>query len=122
VLDQLLHREPWFTEAQPFWQARDAGSLTAYLPASVLTDIFHISRRQVGNDEARRAVARCLDEFGIVAVYRALLDSALALPGSDFEDNLQIACAQWLRWTSSSRATFKISVTRPYPPSSLPAS
>jgi hypothetical protein len=48
VLDQLLRREPWFTEAQPFWQARDAGQVIAYLPSSVLTDIFHISRRQVG--------------------------------------------------------------------------
>jgi predicted nucleic acid-binding protein len=94
VLDQVLRREPWFTEAQPFWQARDAGLLTAYLPASALTDIFYISRRQAGNDDAKRAVARCLDEFGFVAVYRALLDSAMALPGSDFEDNLQIACAQ----------------------------
>ena len=94
VLDQVLRREPWFTEVQPFWQARDAGLVTAYVPASVLTDIFYISRRQIGNVEARRAVARYLDEFGIVAVYRALLDSAMALPGADFEDNLQIVCAQ----------------------------
>lgn len=94
MLDQLLRHEPRFTEAQAFWQARDAGLLTAYLPASALTDIFYISRRQVGSDDAKRVVALCLDEFGIIAVYRALLDSAMELPGPDFEDNLQIACTQ----------------------------
>jgi predicted nucleic acid-binding protein len=30
VLDQLLQRAPWFSAAQPFWQARDAGRLVTY--------------------------------------------------------------------------------------------
>lgn len=94
VLDQLLRREPWYTQAQTFWQARDAGQLVAYLPASVLTDIFYISRRQVGKDQAFQAISRCLREFGLLATYRAVLDAALALPGPDFEDNVQIASAQ----------------------------
>lgn len=94
VLDQLLRRNPWYTQAQTFWQARDAGQLVAYLPASVLTDIFYISRRQVGKDQALQAVARCLREFGLLATYRAVLQAALALPGPDFEDNVQIASAQ----------------------------
>ena len=34
VLDQLLQREPWYTNAQPFWQARDtAGFSHAPMPA-----------------------------------------------------------------------------------------
>lgn len=94
ILDQLLRREPWYTQAQPFWQARDAGQLVAYLPASVLTDIFYISRRQVGKDQAFQAVSRCLREFGLLATYRAVLQAALALTGPDFEDNVQIASAQ----------------------------
>lgn len=94
VLDQLLRREPWYTDAQAFWQARDARQIVTYLPASVLTDIFYISRRQVGITEAHTAVGRCLSQFGIIAVNRALLTAAAAMPGSDFEDNVQIACAQ----------------------------
>lgn len=95
VLDQLLQRDPWYTNAQPFWRARDAGQVVAYVPASALTDIYYIGRRQVGNDLARQAVARCLREFGLLAVYRAMLEAALAMPGKDFEDNVQIACAQF---------------------------
>lgn len=94
VLDQLLQREPWYTQAQPFWQARDARQLVAYLPASVLTDIYYIARRQIGNDPARQAVVRCLREFGLLAVYRRVLEAAMALPGTDVEDNVQIVCAQ----------------------------
>ena len=94
VLDQLLRREPWFTEAQAFWQARDARRVLTYLPASVVTDVFYISRKQIGNDQARHAVMRCMREFGLLAVYRAVLEDALALAGSDFEDDVQIACAR----------------------------
>lgn len=94
VLDQLLQREPWYSEAQPFWHARDAGLIVAYLPVSVLTDIYYISRKQVGNAQAKAAVARCLGEFGLIAIYRETAEAALALPGNDFEDNVQIVCAQ----------------------------
>lgn len=94
VLDQLLQREPWYTDAQPFWQARDARQIVTFLPASVLTDIFYISRRQVGTAQARLAVERCLSQFGLITVNRARLVAAAAMPGGDFEDNVQIACAQ----------------------------
>jgi len=34
VLDQLVQRIPWYTAAQPFWQARDAaGFRHALIPA-----------------------------------------------------------------------------------------
>jgi predicted nucleic acid-binding protein len=94
ALDPLLRREPWYSEAQPFWRARDDGQLVAYLPASVLTDIFYIGRRQIGAEQARQVVVRCLREFGLLAVYRTVMEEALALSGADFADYVQIACAQ----------------------------
>ncbi|HEX6797023.1 MAG TPA: PIN domain-containing protein [Ktedonobacterales bacterium] len=59
-----------------------------------LTDIFYISRRQVGIAQAHAAVQRCLAQFGIIAVNRPLLTIVAALLGRDSEDNVQIACAQ----------------------------
>ena len=76
------------------WDARDAGWLFMYLAASTLTDIFYICRRQVGVDRARLAVDACLQGFAIVGVDHGTLTSALALTGTEFEDNVQIACAQ----------------------------
>ncbi len=93
VLDLLLAREPWLSQAQPMWEARDAERLVAYLPASALTDIFYICRKQVGLERARQAVAACIQGFTLIAVDHAIVSAALALPGDDFEDNVQIACA-----------------------------
>ena len=40
VLDVLLKREPWVSEASAIWQANDDGRLVGHLMASALTDIF----------------------------------------------------------------------------------
>lgn len=58
ALDWLLDRTPWADEALPIWQARDSGRLMTYIPASVLTDIFYIARRQVGTVAALAGVDR----------------------------------------------------------------
>lgn len=93
VLDWLLDRKPWADEAMPLWQARDTGQLIAYIPASALTDIFYIARRQVGNVAALAGVDRSL-ALEVVPVDKATLLRARALPGSDFEDNVGMACAE----------------------------
>jgi hypothetical protein len=56
--------------------------------------IFYIVRKQTDLGRAERAVDDCLASLTIVSVDRPELESARALPGSDFEDNLQIACAE----------------------------
>lgn len=93
VLDVLLKRSPWDVDAAACWQASDAGKITGCLVASTLTDIFYIARKQKGLADARKAVRVCLDAFAICVVDRQALELAVGLAGSDFEDNLQIACA-----------------------------
>lgn len=93
ILDVLLKREPWVAEASALWKAHDEGRITGYIVASSVTNIFYIARRLAGLNSAREAVRICLDAFEICAVDRQALEQAQALPGSDFEDNLQIACA-----------------------------
>lgn len=93
VLDWLLDRAPWADEALPLWQARDMGRLITYIPASVLTDIFYIARRQVGTVAALASIDRSL-ALEVVAVDKEILLRARALPGGDFEDNVGMACAE----------------------------
>ena len=93
VLDVLLARELWATQAKPIFDACDAGRVTLYLSAAVLTDIFYICRKQVGIDRAKAGVGECLRRYVILPVDAPLLDAALAMPGPDFEDNVQIAIA-----------------------------
>jgi predicted nucleic acid-binding protein len=93
VLDVLLKRQPWVAEAQALWTVCDDGRAVGCLTASTLTDIFYIARRQSDISRAWEAVQLCLEAFEICPVDRAILEQALALKGSDFEDNVQMACA-----------------------------
>lgn len=93
VLDVLLARELWVAEAQALWQANDEGRLQGYIPASTLTDLFYIVRRATDLPRARAAVVVCLDAFAICSIGRRTLEEALTLPGTDFEDNVTLACA-----------------------------
>ena len=94
VLDVLLSREPWLEDGRTLWQAADEGWLTVFVTATTLTDIFYVARRLADIPRARQAVQVCLDAFEIVAVDRNALERAQQLSGSDFEDNVQIACAE----------------------------
>jgi predicted nucleic acid-binding protein len=93
VLDVLLKRAPWEAEAAACWQAIDDGKILGCITASTLTDIFYLARKHSGQVGAFNAMRVCLDAFAICQVDRRALEEALGMPGSDFEDNLQIACA-----------------------------
>jgi len=93
VLDWLFERKPWSDEARPLWDARAAGQLVMYMPASALTDIFYIGRRLTSIPEAFAAIDRVFAAFNFIHVDIQMLRQARALPGNDFEDNVQIACA-----------------------------
>ena len=93
VLDLLLQRDPWRAQAEALAQAGAEGRIQPHVSASSITDIFYISRRLVGAEQARRVVRACLDSLQVVGVTRELLDAAERRPGLDLEDNLQIECA-----------------------------
>lgn len=93
LLDVLLSREPWYRDRYTLWQYHDQAKIRGYVTATTLTDIFYIARRYSGPEGALKAVESCLVAFPIIAVGRDELEEALQLPGKDFEDNLQIACA-----------------------------
>ncbi len=75
------------------WRANDERRIVAHLTASSLTDIFYISERHTNVTLARQAVRTCLKSLRICTVDYSALKYADDLPGPDFEDNLQIACA-----------------------------
>ncbi|HDQ73919.1 MAG TPA: PIN domain-containing protein [Chloroflexi bacterium] len=93
VLDVLLNREPWVGHSSAAWQANDHGHIIGYITACALTDIFYIAHRLNTLEKARAAVRICLEAFEVCTVDLAALKLAEILPGSDFEDNLQVACA-----------------------------
>jgi predicted nucleic acid-binding protein len=93
VLDLLLNRTPWAADAARIWDAHRQRQIDAILAAFSLPTIFYIARRQTDLPTAGQAVDACLATLTIQPVDRGTLAQARLLPGSDFEDNLQIASA-----------------------------
>ncbi|MBA7654255.1 hypothetical protein ES703_62131 [subsurface metagenome] len=93
VLDVLLKREPWVSNSKSIWQANDDGRITGYIAGTTLTDIFYIARKITDFSTAQEAVKTCLEAFEICTVDHRALELAVTFQGNDFEDNLQIACA-----------------------------
>jgi predicted nucleic acid-binding protein len=93
LLDVLLDHAPFVSDSSAIWAACDEGQLVGFIPASTLTDIFSIARRATDRATARVAVGLCLAAFDICPVDRTTIEQATALPGNDFEDNVQLACA-----------------------------
>ncbi len=93
ILDVLLDRTPWSTDAVTLWQAKLDGQFGACVTATSITDIFYITRRYAGLEKAWQAVHTSLDQLSVIPVGIDELRLATTLGGNDFEDNLQIACA-----------------------------
>lgn len=93
LLDVLLKREPWVSDSYGVWLANDQDRIAGYIAACSITDLFYVARRLTTLEKARMATYLCLEAFSICTVDRRTLELAQTLSGSDFEDNLQIACA-----------------------------
>lgn len=93
ILDVLLERPPWDSDAKTLWQIQSDGRFFAYITATSLTDIFYLSRRLAGLEKAWQAIHIILDQLSIIPVGINELRLATTMEGSDFEDNLQVACA-----------------------------
>ena len=92
ILDVLIDRTPWSTDAVAPWQAKFEGQFVACVTVTSLTDVFYITRRYAGIEKAWQAVHTSLDQLSVLPVGIDELRLATTLNGNDFEDNLQIAC------------------------------
>ena len=93
ILDALLERPPWSSDAKALWRIQNNDQFFAYITATSLTDIFYLSRRLAGLEKAWQVIHASLDQLFIIPVGINELRLATTMEGSDFEDNLQVACA-----------------------------
>lgn len=91
ILDSLLQRAPWNTEADAILHAAAAGHVTCYSTTLSLATIFYVGRKVIGTARARGAIRMCLTAFTLLPIDRATLVAADAFPGDDFEDNILMA-------------------------------
>lgn len=86
VIDVYLLREPFLENAQLLFDAVDGGVLTGLLGATSVTTVFYLVRKKVGSAVAQEKIGELLTRFAVAPVGRAVIEDALALGFSDFED------------------------------------
>jgi predicted nucleic acid-binding protein len=91
VLDLFLVRKPWCDDSAAIWDANSQGQIGAFLSSASFPTLFYLVRKHGGPSLGQRGVTDCLNSLTIVPVDVSSLRLAAMGPGSDFEDNLQIA-------------------------------
>jgi predicted nucleic acid-binding protein len=94
VLDVLLDRQPYAEASAAAWAAVESGVAEGLLAAHAVTTIHYLVRKETGNIKARRIISAILRVFGVATVDGAVLQEALQLPLSDFEDAVTAAAAR----------------------------
>ena len=86
VLDVLLDREAFITEATSIFDMVERGALTGLLCATTLTTVAYLAGKVVGRRQATSQVRQLMSLFEVAPVTRAVLDGALKSKAADFED------------------------------------
>jgi predicted nucleic acid-binding protein len=94
ILDVLLDRQPHAGASAAVWAAIETGSVEGVLAAHAVTTIHYLISKDFGNARARRTIAAMLRVFGVAPVDGPVIQLALDLPLSDFEDAVTAAAAQ----------------------------
>lgn len=94
VLDVVLNRQLFYLDSKAVWDASLTSQFDGRIVATELTNLYYIVRKQKDKSTAKTAVDICLANFAIVPVDKIKLLVASKMTGSDFEDNVIIACAE----------------------------
>ena len=94
LLDVLLRRQPHAAASEAVWTAAERGKIRGFVAAHSVTTIHYLVQHQLGAPMAKSVVARVLRTLSAAAVDRAALEEALAMKGTDFEDNVAAAAAR----------------------------
>lgn len=95
VLDVMLDRTPHAAASAALWSSIESEAVVGLLASHAVTTIHYLLRRGLGNAGALRAIEKLLDVFEIAAVDARVIEHALKMRFSDFEDAVTAACAEF---------------------------
>ncbi len=93
-LDVILDRAPHADIAAALWAAIEQGKARGMVPAHGVTTIFYLLEKARGATFAREGVERLIRVFDVAPVNEDVVQRALALAWSDFEDAVCAAAAE----------------------------
>jgi predicted nucleic acid-binding protein len=86
VLDVLLARQPHADAAAQLFALADTGRLEGVVCATTVTTVHYVAARAVGSRRAEALLRELLALFAVAPVDAQVLDRALDLDFTDFED------------------------------------
>jgi predicted nucleic acid-binding protein len=94
VLDVLLDRRPYAEASAAAWAAVETGAAEGLLAAHAVTTIHYLVRKEMNAAKTRRMISAILRVFGVAPVDGAVIQEALQLSCSDFENAVTAAAAR----------------------------
>lgn len=94
LLDVLADREPWAGHSAGVLAHVERGRATGYAAAHAVTTLHYLLATRRDGRTARRKTRLLLRLLEVVPVDEDRLLQALDLPVSDYEDAVQVACAE----------------------------
>lgn len=86
VLDLLLNREPFVSDAKILISKVEQGELTGLLCATTITTIHYLLLKANGKEKSSDIIESLLKLFEIAPVTRVVLEDALQSNDKDYED------------------------------------
>lgn len=93
LLDVVLGRKPHAAASEALWETIEGHDAEGYLAAHAVTTFYYLLRKQREHIQAKHALHSLLSVFRVATVDAAVIDEALQMPGSDFEDCVTAAAA-----------------------------
>ena len=93
ILDFFLEREPFIANATALLEANQRGDFDGYISASTPINVFYHARKFKGIAVARQVVTILLASLPVCPIDGAVVQAALLLSFSDYEDAVQHASA-----------------------------
>lgn len=94
VIDFVLERQPFDTEAKKIFRLIARKTLVAYITSITPVNVFYIGRKIKGQQDTLKAIKRLLDILEVVTADKNLLEKSLSSKITDYEDAVQHACAE----------------------------
>lgn len=92
LLDAILNR-PERQEALQLMKAAVDNKIVGVISANSITDMYYLSRKGIGDQNARAAISDLMMLFDVATVDAESCATALITPMSDYEDAVLAVCA-----------------------------
>lgn len=89
ILDLLSERIPHFHFSAVLFTFAEMKKIELYTTPLIMANMFYILRKQLGNDEAKKALRKLRILITVIDSSEAIIDKALNSTFNDFEDAIQ---------------------------------